>query len=50
MDVDRKVRMRNANLYNILHTVNTQHISRQDAIITVRLYLATCFGRFGRNM
>ena len=32
-------------LYNILCTVNTQHASRQDAIITVRLYLATCFGR-----
>ena len=32
-------------LYNTLCTVNTQHTSRQDAIITVRLYLATCFGR-----
>jgi len=32
-------------LYNILCTVNTQHTSRQDAIITIRLYLATCFGR-----
>jgi len=31
-------------LYNILCTVNTQHTSRQDAIITIRLYLATCFG------
>jgi len=31
--------------YNILCTVNTQHTSRQDAIITIRLYLATCFGR-----
>ena len=32
-------------LYNILCTVNTQHTSRQDAIITIRLCLATCFGR-----
>ena len=32
-------------LYNILCTVNTQHTLRQDAIITVRFYLATCFGR-----
>jgi len=32
-------------LYNILCTVNTQHTSRQDAVITIRLYLATCFGR-----
>ena len=32
------------NLCNILCTVNTQHTSRQDAIITIRLYLATCFG------
>ena len=31
-------------LYNILCTVNTQHTSRQDAIVTIRLYLATCFG------
>jgi len=30
-------------LYNM--TVNTQHTSRQDAIITIRLYLTTCFGR-----
>ena len=29
----------------ILCTVNTQHTSRQEAIITIRLYLATCFGR-----
>ena len=29
----------------MLPTVNTQHTSRQDAIITIRLYLATCFGR-----
>ena len=28
----------------ILRTVNTQHRSRQDAIITIRFYLATCFG------
>jgi len=28
-----------------LCVVNTQHTSRQDAIITIRLYLATCFGR-----
>ena len=35
----------NSRLYNILRTVNTQHTSRQDAIITIRLYLATCFGR-----
>ena len=34
-----------SNLYNILRTVNTQHTSRQDAIITVRFYLAKCFGR-----
>ena len=33
------------NLYNILCTVNTQRASRQDAIITVMLYLATCFCR-----
>ena len=33
------------NLYHILCTVNTQHTSRQDAIITIKLYLATCFGR-----
>jgi len=32
-------------VYNTLCTVNTQHTSRQDAIITIRLYLATCFGR-----
>ena len=31
-------------LYNILYTVNTQHTSRQDALIIIRLYLATCFG------
>ena len=31
-------------LYNILCTVNTQHTSRQHAIVTIRLYLATCFG------
>ena len=34
-----------SNLYNKLRTVDTQHTSRQDAIITIRLYLATCFGR-----
>jgi len=34
-----------SNLYNILRTVNTQQTSRQDAIMTIRLYLATCFGR-----
>jgi hypothetical protein len=34
-----------SNLYNILHTVNTQHTSRQAAIITIRLHLTTCFGR-----
>ena len=34
-----------SNLCNILCTVNTQHTSRQDAIITIKLYLATCFGR-----
>ena len=34
-----------ATLYNILCTVNTQHTSRQDAIIKIRLYLATCFSR-----
>ena len=34
-----------SNLYNIFCTVNTQHTLRQDAIITIRLYLATCFGR-----
>jgi len=34
-------------LYNIQCTVNTQHTSRHDAIITIRLYLATCFGRVG---
>ena len=32
-------------LYNILCTVNIQHTSRLDGIITIRLYLATCFGR-----
>jgi len=32
-------------LCNILRTVNTQHTSRQDAIITFRFYLATRFGR-----
>jgi len=32
-------------LYSVLPTVNTQHASRQDAIITIRLYLATCFDR-----
>jgi len=32
-------------LYNILCTVNTQHASRQDTIIIMRLYLATCFDR-----
>jgi len=32
------------NLYNTLCTVNTQHTSGQDAIITIGLYLATCFG------
>jgi len=31
--------------YNTLCTVNTQHASRQEAIIKIRLYLATCFGR-----
>ena len=36
---------RKQSLYDILCTVNTQHTSRQDAIITIRLYLATCFGR-----
>jgi len=34
-----------SNLYNILCTVNTQHTSRQDAIITIRSYSATRFGR-----
>jgi len=34
-----------SNLYNILCAVNTQHTSRQVAIITIRLYLATYFGR-----
>jgi len=34
-----------SNLYNILYTINKQHTSRQDTIITIRLYLATCFGR-----
>ena len=34
-----------SNLYDILCTVNTEHTSRQDAIITIRLYLATRFGR-----
>ena len=29
-----------SNLYNILCTVNTQHTSRQDIIITIRLHLA----------
>jgi len=33
-----------SDLCNILCTVNTQHTSRQDTIITARLYLATCFG------
>jgi hypothetical protein len=32
-------------LYATLRTVNKQHTSRQDAIIKIRLYLATCFGR-----
>jgi len=30
-------------MYNILCTVNTQHTSRQDAIITIRWYLAYMF-------
>jgi hypothetical protein len=30
-----------SNLYNILCTANTRHTSRQDATITIRLYLAT---------
>ena len=34
-----------ANLCNIVCTVNTQHTARQDAIITIGLYLATRFGR-----
>ena len=34
-----------SDLCNILCTLNTQHTSRQDAIITIRLYLATYFGR-----
>jgi len=29
----------------ILCTVNTQHTSKQDAAVTIRWYLATCFGR-----
>ena len=33
------------NVYNILCTINTQHTSKQDATVTIRLYLATCFGR-----
>jgi len=33
------------NLHYILCTANTQHTSRQDVIITIRLYVATCFGR-----
>jgi len=32
-------------MYNKLCTVNTQHISRQDAIVTISLYLVTCFSR-----
>jgi len=32
-------------LYNILHTVNTRQTPKRDAVITIRLYLATCFGR-----
>jgi len=31
-------------LCNILCTINMQHTSRQDAIIAISLYLATCFG------
>jgi len=34
-----------SNLYNILCTINTQHTSRRDSIITIKLYFATCFGR-----
>jgi len=32
-------------MYNIFCTVSTQCTLRQGAIITIRLYLATCFGR-----
>jgi len=42
---ERPSRCMLSNLWNMLCIVNTQHISRQDAIITVRLYLATFFGR-----
>ena len=35
----------NRDFYNILCTANTQQISRQGAIITIRLYLATHFDR-----
>ena len=34
-----------AKLCDILCTVNTEYRARQDAIITIRLYLAACFGR-----
>jgi hypothetical protein len=34
-----------AKLCDILCTVNTERRARQDAIITIRLYLAACFGR-----
>ena len=34
-----------AKLCDIMCTVNTEHRARQDAIITIRLYLATCFCR-----
>jgi len=37
-----------SNLYNVLCTVNTQHTSRQDAIIKIRLYLATIL-RYSKN-
>ena len=33
-----------AELCNILCTVSTQHGARQDATITIGLYLAICFG------
>ena len=43
---DKQISVNNNNYYynTILRTVNTQHTSRQDAIITNWLYLATCFG------
>jgi len=45
LSLNLQVGLINVFLFYMICTVNTQHTSRQDALITIRLYLTTCFGR-----